>query len=309
VVAERAFVRYQHRMDPASRLSDPALAALRQVLLGADGDAFIRQMVALQGAGVAEELDALRAARSIGLVEPDRPALTAHGWLTADSLREYRFWRERGGRLHAQGQRECLSLAFYTGKSVLEPGSGFGCNLLSLGRTHGRFVGVEPVALYRQLTPLLAEREGLPVPEVVDGSGEHLPFADAEFDVVLCYSAHQYMDVRPALLEMARVLRRGGQLQIVGGVLSIAGMVRGWLQSRELGMIKRDTLTIANTWAYAVVGHRLYVPRGGASTSAPVYPSVRRMGQWMRDAGLALRTDLSGPLQHDRCFIADKSRA
>jgi SAM-dependent methyltransferase len=296
-------------MNPASRLSDPALAALRQVLLGANGDAFIRQMVALQGAGAADELDALRAARSIGLVEPNRPALTAQGWLAADSLREYRFWRERGGRLHAEGQRECLSLAYYTGKSVLEPGSGFGCNLLSLGRTQGRFVGVEPVALYRQLAPLLAEREGLPAPEVVDGCGEHLPFADGEFDVVLCYSAHQYMDVRAALLEMTRVLRREGQLQIVGGVLSIAGMWRGWLQSRKLGMIKRDTLTIVNTWAYDIVGHRLYAPRGGASTSAPVYPSARRMAQWMGEAGLVLRTDLSGPLQHDRCFVADKRRA
>lgn len=48
---------------------------------------------------------------------------------------------------------------------------------------------------------------------VVDGVGESMPFTHAEFDRVLIYSAHQYMNIPKALKEIFRVLRPGGQLQ------------------------------------------------------------------------------------------------
>lgn len=289
-------------------LSPAALATIRTTLLGGRGEAFLRLLVHLNlGSALdSDEHAALDVARQTGLVAPGRIALTPLGWLAADPMREYFWWRERGGRLHSEGEHECLSLAYYAGKAVLEPGSGFGCNLLSMCRVPGRFVGVEPVTLYRQLTPVFAEREGLPTPSVVDGWGEALPFATGEFDVVVCFSAHQYMDVRIALVEMARVLRRGGQLQIVGGVLSLPAMARRWRRNLQLGTLKRDLLTIANTWAYERTGRRLHVPRGAGATRAPIYPSTTCMQRWLRAAGLCPRDDLSRPLGTEHCFIADK---
>lgn len=295
-------------MNAQDSLSPTALAAIRATLLSDRGEAFLRLLVHLNlGRALgSDEHVALDVARQTGLVDLGRIALTPLGWLAADPMREYFWWRERDGRLHSEGQHECLSLTYYAGKAVLEPGSGFGCNLLSMCRVSGRFVGVEPVKLYRQLTPVFAEREGLPAPSVVDGSGEALPFAAGEFDVVVCYSAHQYMDVRVALTEMGRVLRPGGQLQIVGGVLSLPVMAQRWCRNPRLGALKRDLLTIANTWAYERIGRRLYMPRGPGATGAPIYPSTTYMQRWLREAGLCPRDDLSRPLSAEHCFIAEK---
>jgi SAM-dependent methyltransferase len=195
----------------------------------------------------------------------------------------------------------------YKGRFVLEIGCGFGCNLFSLAGVEGRFVGVEPVALYRQFTALLAEREQIAPPEIVDGAGESLPFADDEFDIVLCCSSHQYMDIKRALQEMARVLRPGGQLQIVGGTLGSYGIyaLREVISNRRVGSVKAHGLTIGNTLAYCVLGRRLYTPKGLAATTAPIYPPRFFMDHWLRRAGLTVRSDLSRRVSGEACFIAD----
>src|SRR5690606_25335776 len=149
------------------------------------------------------------------------PQLSALGWLVADPLREYRFWLDRDRRIHGEQHHALLAPERYTAKSVLEVGSGFGSNLLSLGmRTQGIFVGVEPMSIYRQFTPLLAERESDDVPEVRAGSGEPLTIDSESYDLVPCYSANQSMDIGAAIVEMTRVLRPGGQLQIIGATLN-----------------------------------------------------------------------------------------
>jgi ubiquinone/menaquinone biosynthesis C-methylase UbiE len=50
------------------------------------------------------------------------------------------------------------------------------------------------------------------------GDSEHLPFADAAFDVVTCsHSFHHYPHQQAVVLEMRRVLRPGGQLLLIDG--------------------------------------------------------------------------------------------
>ncbi len=48
----------------------------------------------------------------------------------------------------------------------------------------------------------------------VQGKGEHLPFADRSFDVIISRVALPYMDIPAALREMRRVLKPGGELKI-----------------------------------------------------------------------------------------------
>lgn len=69
--------------------------------------------------------------------------------------------------------------------------------------------------------------------EVVAGSAEHLPFADASFDavvvgLVLC----SVQDVERALSEIARVLRPGGEARLIEHVASerkVAARLMDWL--------------------------------------------------------------------------------
>lgn len=244
------------------------------------------------------------------VVDPARPRLSPLGMMVADPIREYRFWLDRDRKIHGESEYDLLKPENYRGKSVLEPGSGFGCNLMSLmRRTAGEFIGVEPMAIYRQFSILFAEREGMPAPEVVAGQAEDLPFEDGRFDVVLCYSAHQYMDITVALQEMARVLAPGGQLQIIGATMDTY-LAAAWNRLRQKfrpSETIRCAVTTANTVCYQSVGRRMYSPNSGFSTSAPIYPSYRAMCRWMSQAGLVPREDLVRYVGTERCMVADKT--
>lgn len=285
---------------------------VRQILLGPGSDALIDLIFRLnmslpvdQAAG-----PAIETASRLGWVTFDtKTQLSPLGWLVADPLREYRLWLDRDRRIHGERESALLVPESYAGQSVLEVGSGFGCNLLSLNRrTHGQFVGVEPMAIYRQFTPLLAEREGMEAPEVLDGAGEALPFADQRFDIVLCYSAHQYMDIRKALQEMARVLKPGGQLQIFGNTLDVysAGLGQRLIRHPSASQILNETRTLANTLSYQWLGRRMLVPASAFATAAPIYPSRAAMCRWIASTGLTMRHDLLQRVGEETCFVADR---
>ncbi|HEX5738545.1 MAG TPA: class I SAM-dependent methyltransferase [Hydrogenophaga sp.] len=295
-----------------ANLSPTQIEEVRQVLLGAESDALIDLIFRLK---LSLPLDARAAsavelATRLGWVTANpRPQLSALGGLVADPLREYRFWLDRDRRIHGERNHALLAPERYADQSVLEVGSGFGCNLLSLGmRTQGNFVGIEPMAIYRQFTSLLAEREGLAVPDVRAGTGEAVPFESEVFDIVLCYSAHQYMDVRKAIMEMARVLRPGGQLQIIGATLESYGaalgrqMMKHPTPSKLLSRIR----TLFNTLSYQWLGRRLWLPSSAFATAAPIYPSRSAMVRWMKAAGLNPRRELNGNAGEDTVFVADK---
>jgi SAM-dependent methyltransferase len=288
---------------------DPAhLRAAHTALTGARSDQLIELMFRLNLGRPVDGVpaDAMDLARELGWIDA-HTKLTSLGGLVADPIREYRFWLERDRRLHSERDHELLAKEAYRGKAVLEIGSGFGCNLFSMAGMPGRFVGVEPVALYRQFTPILAQREGIEAPVIVDGRGEELPFATGEFDIVLIYSAHQYMDIKPALKEMARVLKPGGQLQIVGATTTRSfGMVGRALMSGRLGTAKYHGLAVLNTVAYCALGRRVYVPAGFSATTAPIYPPRWLLAKWMGEASLKFRDDWSRPLMSDHCFIGER---
>lgn len=294
-------------------LSETQTEEVREALLGPGSDELIDFIVRLNLSQPAGELSkaVVEAAARLGWATFDaKPQLNPMGWLVADPLREYRMWLDRDRRIHGEGNSALLAPESYAGKSVLEVGSGFGCNLLSLSRrTHGKFVGVEPMAIYRQFTSLLAEREGVVAPEVVDGAGEALPFADRQFDIVLCYSAHQYMDIRKALKEMARVLKPGGQLQVIGGSPdSYVQFINQYLLTRQpVSLLLNRVRTLVNTLSYQWLGRRMLVSPSVFATAAPIYPSRSTMYRWITSTGLTLRPDLIQRVGEETCFVADKS--
>lgn len=293
-------------------LSPTQIEEVRQALLGSGSDALIDLIFRLNLSLPlnSNATAAIEAAERLGWVTQGQGLhLSSLGWLVADPLREYRLWLDRDRRIHGERDYALLAPERYTDKMVLEVGSGFGCNLLSLGmRTQGTFVGIEPMAIYRQFTSLLAEREGAKVPEVHAGSGESLPFENNVFDIVLCYSSHQYMDVRKALLEMARVMRIGGQLQIIGGTLNTcgAGLGRQLIDHPSASNLLNGARTMINTLSYQWLGRRIWQPSSAFATATPIYPSRNAMYRWIAEAGLKLRDDLTGDVGHETCFVADK---
>lgn len=281
-----------------------------RALLGPVGEALADVMFELALGRAPRSDEGVAAAGRLGWIDRGQ-RLTELGRLVKDPLREYGFWRRRDRRLPSEGQVKVLAGRRFAHKRVLEVGSGGGCNLLSLRMQDvppREVVGVEPMPLYVQLGEVLAGMAGLGPNDVRHGEGQALPLPDQSFDVVLCYSAHQYMAVRQAVREMARVLAPGGQLIIVGNTLvpfaveSAARFARG----RDLGTLKYDVVALGNTLAYELGGRRLRRDTA-TTTGAPIYPRFRKMRRWLADAGLTLSEhDTQGVPSGETVFVATR---
>ena len=101
-------------------------------------------------------------------------------------------------------------LGIGAGRRVLDLGAGTGKFTELLVPTGASVVAVEPVA---EMRAKLAA--ALPDIEVVDGTGEALPLADASVDAVTVAQAFHWFDPAAALAEIARVLRPEGGLALV----------------------------------------------------------------------------------------------
>jgi ubiquinone/menaquinone biosynthesis C-methylase UbiE len=97
---------------------------------------------------------------------------------------------------------------------VLDVGCGTGIVARRAAPLGGRVVGVDASAGMLAVARAAAGREGLPI-EWREGRAEALPFANGEFDLVLCqYALMFFTDPRPALAEMRRVLAPEGRLLV-----------------------------------------------------------------------------------------------
>ena len=267
------------------QLTDAEIAAAADALLGPNGRD-LRDAIFEVGLGKPVTSDkGLALAQDLGWIADG--ALTELGQPISDPLREFGLWERRDGKLLSSDLVPRLSAGAYHGQDVIELGSGGGCNLLSLSGIPRRLVGLEPMPTYLQMTPVLAEIAGLPVPETVNAKAEDIPFDDGEFDVALCYSSHQYMDLNLALAEMGRVVKPGGEAIIIGGRLwpFLPEMATRVAQTRDLGLLKYDLRSVANTVAYTLAGKRPFLGSAASTTGSPIYPTTGWMKRQLRKHG------------------------
>jgi SAM-dependent methyltransferase len=125
-----------------------------------------------------------------------------------------RFYAWLGPRMEkvGYGERRGQLLAGLTGR-VLEVGAGNGLNFAHYPPEVTGVLAVEPEPHLRALAETRASETAIPI-EVVDGTADQLPAADASFNavvasLVLC----SVPDVPAALTEIRRVLRPGGELR------------------------------------------------------------------------------------------------
>jgi SAM-dependent methyltransferase len=115
------------------------------------------------------------------------------------------------------------------GTTVVEIGSGTGKFTRALAPLGAARVAIEPTAGMRAVF-----RRAVPDVPVVDGTAEAIPLPDGFADAVVCAQAFHWFRPRPALREIARVLRPGGGLGLVWNVRNESA---GW--SRELTRLMR----------------------------------------------------------------------
>ena len=101
------------------------------------------------------------------------------------------------------------------GNKILDAGSGFGnMSKTALKLTDGKI----SITLYDPLVPMLKNTGNHfdKLPDMANGVFEHIPFKDKEFDAVLCgYSLRDAINLRIAISELHRVLKKDGRLVIV----------------------------------------------------------------------------------------------
>ncbi len=96
-------------------------------------------------------------------------------------------------------------------RRVLDIGCGAGQEMLPFVARGAKAVGIDVAPEVGQIgrKMFVAENFGERV-EFVRAAGHALPFADDTFDVLICRIALMYMNIKPALREVERVIRTGG---------------------------------------------------------------------------------------------------
>ena len=99
----------------------------------------------------------------------------------------------------------------YRGRAVLEVGCGAGTDLVRFARGGAIVTGVDLSASAIALARQNFAQQGLAA-DLREADGEHLPFADATFDLVYAHGVVQYTSDPAALVrECYRVLKPGGE--------------------------------------------------------------------------------------------------
>jgi ubiquinone/menaquinone biosynthesis C-methylase UbiE len=110
-------------------------------------------------------------------------------------------------------QRDYFDYRSFSGKSVLEIGTGLGTDIKQFARNGAKCSGADITDTHLEMTRLNFELEGLPI-DLVKADAVNMPFPDNSFDCVHSFGVlHHIPDVQAVLREIRRVLKPGGVLQ------------------------------------------------------------------------------------------------
>jgi SAM-dependent methyltransferase len=235
------------------------------------------------GAALDEASAPAISASALGLIESSEPRrfrLTTHGYRIANFAKEYSNWIDSGRRLP-----EGITAELVDGRRLLDVGCSFGRHLATFSRLGAHAVGIELEEPYLQLSRVFAQREGITPPIVAQATAASLPFVSRSFDIVFCRLVLNYVPVRAALGEFARVLAPGGRLILAFGTFQEGvDFIRTANWRGNLRTIAWRTFGLANSVLLQLTGHQASVRAGGRmyAVHTPTWPSARWM---MRELG------------------------
>ncbi|MGE5539785.1 MAG: class I SAM-dependent methyltransferase [Gemmatimonas sp.] len=140
--------------------------------------------------------------------------------------------------VHAQGEDLRQLAAMVAGRGdahALDLGCGGGHVAFHIAPNVREVVAYDLSAEMLAAVASEAAKRGLGNVVTRQGPAERLPFADGEFDVVMTrYSAHHWRDVKAALREARRVVKKGGIAAFVDCVAPADPLLDTYLQGIEL---------------------------------------------------------------------------
>ncbi|OLQ46043.1 methyltransferase [Bacillus licheniformis] len=99
---------------------------------------------------------------------------------------------------------------------VLDIGAGAGHTTLAFSPYVQECAGVDATKEMVEVASSFAQEKGAGNVRFQQGTAESLPFPDESFDIITCrYAAHHFSDVRKAVSEVARVLKKDGRFLLV----------------------------------------------------------------------------------------------
>ena len=181
---------------------------------------------------------------------------------------------------YAPWMADQLGYAGTSGMSVLDVGNGQGIDLVRYARAGAQVTGIDLTPRHVELARAHLAAYDLPG-TVVLGDAEELPFPDAGFDRVSSNGVlHHTPNIEPALREIRRVLKPGGEARII---LYNRSSLHYWLtQVGYWGLWKRKLLSEGSM--EAVLSHVEHSTSGEGRPLVRVY-SPRQTRQLLREAG------------------------
>ncbi len=130
---------------------------------------------------------------------------------------------------------------------VLDVSTGAGHTAFAFAPYVRRVIAVDLTPQMLETARRLADQRGITNVEFKPADAQALPFQDNTFDLVTNRIAlHHYTDARQAILEMARVCKRGGRVAFTDNIVPpdkvTAGYINHWEQLRDR----------SHNWAYPV---------------------------------------------------------
>jgi len=131
------------------------------------------------------------------------------------------------------------AIGFFDKQNVLDVACGIGQYSLALALLNKTVQGLDLKSSRIEIARQLCSTAGAANVNFVRGNAERLPYADEAFDAVFCFDTLEYVCVRKAIKEFARVLRPGGVCYI--NVHSLGSLLRLIIERGLLGLNSEAT--------------------------------------------------------------------
>lgn len=155
--------------------------------------------------------------------------------------------------------------------AVLDVGCGFGQWSAALALENAHVTGVEVHPGRLDEARRLLRSLGLENAEFRNGDAQSLPFPDASFDALFCYSVFMFTDRARTLLEFARVLRPGGRLYVCTNA-------RGWWLKLTLENLRKNRAMARMAWTAFRSGRQRGMPN---ATDLRDVPTLLPAEKWI----------------------------